>query len=385
MQLITPPNAQHGMDLASTRGTDEAPLPPKPRAWSSGHGVQLYETEEFLHQCVGQYLADGVKAGQPVVIVATPEHRAAFAVEMRKHGIDPDELVSGRDIVWLDARETLAKFCDGKTPNEERFGKVIGAVLDEFAKNRPYVLVRAYGEMVDLLWKDGNVTAAIALEAMWNALATRYSFNLLCAYSIQNFATEGQSEAFTMMCDAHHGVRPTEAYLTGDDDARLRQIAMMQQRALVLETEVARRRKVEAQLREALTQRRMAEDELRRRELELRDFLENGLEAMHWVAANGTILWANRAELEMLGYSRDELVGRHVSEFHVDQKAVADILARLSRGEDLRNVSALLRRKDGQTRRVLISSNVYWQDGKFVHTRCFTRDVTELSPATTNM
>jgi PAS domain S-box-containing protein len=88
-------------------------------------------------------------------------------------------------------------------------------------------------------------------------------------------------------------------------------------------------------------------------------------------------LWANRAELELLGYQRDEYVGRHISEFHADPAVCADILARLSRGETLRNYEARLRRKDGATRHVLIDSNVLFRDGKFVHTRCFTRDVTE--------
>ena len=355
-----------------------APLPARSRAWSSGHSVQLYETEEFLGQCVGQYLADGINSGQPVLIVATPEHRERFAAEMRNRGVEPNDLVTGRDIMWLDARETLAQFATGSTLSEERFEAVMGGVLDEFAKNRPYMLARAYGEMVDLLWKDGNTTGAVQLEEMWNALAARYSFNLLCTYSIRNFVSDAHAEAFKAMCDTHHAVRPTESYLHGDDEARLRQIALLQQRGLVLENEVARRRKLETQLRDSLSQRRLVEEELRRRELELRDFLENGLEPMHWVAANGTILWANRAELDMLGYSRDEFVGHHVAEFHVDQRVITDILNRLSRGEDLRNYQATLRCKDGSTRRVLINSNVYWQDGKFVHTRCFTRDITDL-------
>lgn len=365
------------MDFSSLAAAD-APLPAQTRPWSSGHGVQLYESEAFLRDTAAGYLVDGVRAGQPVLIIATPEHRDGFTQNMRKRGVDPDELVAGRDIVWLDARETLARFTTARGLNEEQFEAVIGAVLEEFAKNRPYMLARVYGEMVDLLWQDGNITAALELERMWNALAARYSFNLLCAYSIHHFANEGHAEAFNTICEAHHMVRPTEAYLRGDDDARLRQIAVLQQRALVLETEVARRRKLESQLRDALAQRKRVEDEWRRRELELRDFLENGLEPMHWVAGNGIILWANRAELDMLGYARDEFVGHHVAEFHADQKAIADILTRLSRGEDLRNVPATLRRKDGSTRRVLINSNVLWQDGKFVHTRCFTRDITAL-------
>jgi PAS domain S-box-containing protein len=364
-------------DLPAAPGKD-APLPPRPRPWSNGHGVQLYETEQFLQECVGQYLADGVKAGQPLLVIATAEHRQSFSAEMRRGGVEPDELVAGRDIVWLDARETLAKCSSGATVVEERFETVCGGALGELARNRPYVLVRAFGEMVDLLWKDGNVSAANAVERMWNTLAARHSFNLLCAYSVQNVHNEAESESFKAMCDAHDSVRPTETYLQGDDDARLREIALLQQRALVLENEVARRHKLETQLRDALVQRRLVEEELRRRELELRDFLENGLEPMHWVGPTGIITWANRAELEMLEYTRDEFVGHHVSEFHADQKAIADILARLTRGEELRNVPAVLRRKDGTTRHVLINSNVYWQDGKFVHTRCFTRDVTGL-------
>src|ERR671923_232279 len=70
---------------------------------------------------------------------------------------------------------------------------------------------------------------------------------------------------------------------------------------------------------------------------ELEDFFENGSIPMHWAAADGTILRANRAELELLGYAREEYVGRHIAEFHVDQAVIADILARLARNEVIRD------------------------------------------------
>jgi PAS domain S-box-containing protein len=110
---------------------------------------------------------------------------------------------------------------------------------------------------------------------------------------------------------------------------------------------------------------------------ELTRFLENAAIALHWVGANGTILWANRAELKLLGYTQEEYIGHNITEFHVDAPAITDILSRLKRGEELREYQARLRAKDGSVRYVSIISNVYSKDGRFVHTRCFTRDITE--------
>lgn len=113
-------------------------------------------------------------------------------------------------------------------------------------------------------------------------------------------------------------------------------------------------------------------------EAELAEFLENAEMPLHWVAPDGTILWANRAELELLGYTREEYVSRHIADFHADRDVIDDILARLGRGESLHNREARLRHKDGSIHNVLISSNVLWRDGAFVHTRCFTADITDL-------
>jgi PAS domain S-box-containing protein len=130
-----------------------------------------------------------------------------------------------------------------------------------------------------------------------------------------------------------------------------------------------------------VTEYQRAQEHLRRAERELRDFVDNATVGMHWVGPDGIILWANRAELEMLGYSRDEYIGRHIAEFHADPPAIEDILRRLTKGETLHEYSARLRCKDGSVRDVLINSNVLWEGGKFIHTRCFTRDITERQQA----
>jgi PAS domain S-box-containing protein len=125
-----------------------------------------------------------------------------------------------------------------------------------------------------------------------------------------------------------------------------------------------------------VTELRLARDELVRKSDELADFIENAAIGLHCVGPDGTIVWANQAELDLLGYSREEYVGRNIAEFHADPPVIDDILQRLKRNEELHSYEARLRCKDGSIRWVLLSSNVLWRDGRFVHTRCFTRDIT---------
>ncbi len=109
----------------------------------------------------------------------------------------------------------------------------------------------------------------------------------------------------------------------------------------------------------------------------LRDFVENAPVAMHWADSDGRVLWANAAELALLGYPAHEYIGHQIGEFHADAAAAERILAMLRANIPLHDHEARLRRRDGSMRDVLISSNAYFRDGRFVHTRCFTRDITE--------
>ena len=126
-----------------------------------------------------------------------------------------------------------------------------------------------------------------------------------------------------------------------------------------------------------IAERRKAEVALLQSEGELSEFFENATVGLHWVGPDGTVLRINRTELEMLGYTREEYVGRHIAEFHADSEVIADILRRLHAGEELHDYEARMRCKDGSIRHVLLNCNVRWEDGKFIHIRCFTRDVTD--------
>jgi PAS domain S-box-containing protein len=330
--------------------------------------VQFYETDDFLFEAVADFFAEGLKAGHPAIMIATDAHRDGFHNSLKQKGVD------GSPIIYADARETLATFMDGSLPNEAAFRGSVGGLIARSATGGGPASIRAYGEMVDLLWRDGNPEGAIRLEELWNDLLREDGFSLLCAYPMGNFYKEAHCAPFDRVCATHSHVVP-EGLGSHDDDARAREIAFLRQRAGALAAEVEHRKELEMALRESRAARRETEDALRRSERDLKDFVENATVGLHWVGGDGTILWANDAELKLLGYSRDEYVGRKITEFHADREVIDDILRRLHANEEIREREARLIARDGSIRYVEISSSAQFQDGQFKHTRCFTHDI----------
>lgn len=108
----------------------------------------------------------------------------------------------------------------------------------------------------------------------------------------------------------------------------------------------------------------------------LGEFFENAPLGLHFVGPDGTILRANRAELVMLGYEADEYVGKNIADFYVDPQAAADVMHRLRSGHELHEFETAMRCKDGSIKHVSLTSNGRFEDGRFIHARCFTRDIT---------
>lgn len=123
------------------------------------------------------------------------------------------------------------------------------------------------------------------------------------------------------------------------------------------------------------------EKELIKKIDDLNDFIENAALPLHWVNGSGIITWANQVELDLLGYSKEEYVGKHISAFHADKEVIEEILHRLINKQTLINYPARLLTKNGEIKHVLINSNVLWDGDTFVRTRCFTRDITDLKKA----
>jgi hypothetical protein len=199
---------QHA-ELAETLAQSACRLGPT-RPLLTGHDVLFYRTEAFLVRAVVNFLADGMRSGQPAIIVATESHRKAFMAGLRARGLDPDQIFSDRQAIWLDAREALAAFMEGGLPNRDLFMSTVGNVFDTLIAKRSYVIVRGYGEMVDLLYRDGNHEGAILVEQLWNEVADRYQYSLLCAYCLDNFLHKKGRESLRRVCDHHTHALPAE-------------------------------------------------------------------------------------------------------------------------------------------------------------------------------
>jgi PAS domain S-box-containing protein len=331
------------------------------------HTVQFYGDDSFLLDGLNRFIGAALGSGDSAIVIATKPHRDGLAQRLRACGLDLTVATQQGRYISLDAAETLAKFMVDGWPDGKRFHDVVGSVVKQSrlaCRGGDQSRIAAFGEMVALLWADGKSEAAIRLEQLWNELARTEDFHLHCAYPIAFFYENQHAELIAKVCAEHSHVIPDETYMSlATDQERLRSVTLLQQKAQALATEVAERKK--------------AQYALQLREAELTDFLENALIGMHWVASDGTILWANKTELKMLGYEREEYIGHHISEFHADQQAIEDILQRLGRYEELHGYETSLRCKDGITRHVRIHSNVFAQNGRFVHTRCFTVDVTD--------
>jgi MEDS: MEthanogen/methylotroph, DcmR Sensory domain len=176
-----------------------------------GHDVQFYRTDAYLTRAVVDFLATGLRAGQPLIVIATEPHRRAFAEGLRAQGVDPEELFSDRFVLWLDARSALSSFMEGGMPNRELFQATVGSVFEKVLDKRSYVIVRAYGEMVDLLASEGNVDGAVMLERLWNELADRYRYSLLCGYSVDRLFHHAGEDGLSRVLSHHTHVLPLEA------------------------------------------------------------------------------------------------------------------------------------------------------------------------------
>jgi PAS domain S-box-containing protein len=330
------------------------------------HWVQFYESDAFLADKVVSFVADGLAVGESAVLIATEPHRVLFAERLRAVRSDLDQLLESGRVVMLDARTVLGTLMVDGVPDADAFTRNVGNVVMTMARATPGKPLRAYGEMVDVLWRRGDKLAALRLEELWNELRLKVEFKLLCAYGLEAFFGGG---GLSEVCGTHsHVLSPERVHADAPDI-----------RALV--AEIALRTETERQLRRVNAELRIAQERERATKEDLEELLDTAAIAIHRVDPDGIIRYANRAELEMLGYTADEYVGRHITEFHVDMPVIEDMLVRLTRGETLRDHEARLRTKDGSIRHVQVNSNIQQRTGERPLTRCFTRDVTALKEA----
>ena len=272
------------MNTATVPNRDETFLAAIPRSGESdpgAHAVQFYTDSSFFLDELSRFVGTALVAGDAAVVIATKAHRDGLAQRLQSRGFDTARATEQGRYVALDAAETLAKIMRDGWPDAALFTQVIGSVLGQAAtaardKNSP---ISAFGEMVTLLWQQGNPEAAVRLEQLWNDIGRVYPISLRCAYPISIFDREEHGGLFLRICAEHSHVIPVESYTAlGTDEQRLRSISHLQQRAQALETEVTERKRVEetlrrtqAQLESVVEQRTSALRQLSSRLLSLQD------------------------------------------------------------------------------------------------------------------
>jgi hypothetical protein len=176
----------------------------------AAHAVQVYGDVSELADSVSKFLAVGFDLGEPAVVIATPEHWEQFGERLAEHEWTASRIAESGLLFCADAETTLAAIMDGDRPATERFEAVVGGLMDRVAKRFPRRRIRAFGEMVDTLCENGNPRAAAELEELWNRMARRRSFSLLCGYRIDVFDRRAQLSLLPDICRSHSHVLPAD-------------------------------------------------------------------------------------------------------------------------------------------------------------------------------
>lgn len=155
------------------------------RAEPEQHFVQLYGADDkLLTRHVSRYLAEGVRRGDGLVLIATPGHAEAIVRDLSERSTDAEQALAEGRLLVLDAQQTLDRFLVNGTPDRSRFRSVVGAALQAARTRSLTGRLRAFGEMVALLWTSGQRAEAIRLEELWNELLAGSDCSLFCAYPI---------------------------------------------------------------------------------------------------------------------------------------------------------------------------------------------------------
>jgi hypothetical protein len=187
-------------DRSFSEGDSESLSPAATPEQGQFHAVRFYQDRESLARIVGRFLGEGFVAGSPAVVIATPEHRDAIGRALAAQSFDVDRLEATGELIVVDADRVLAAFMVDGMPERGLFESAVVPLLEKACRGRTDCVVRAYGEMVDVLWKGGHTVAAVRLETLWNQLAQSHAFALLCGYSMGHFYKDAAQQ---QICRQH--------------------------------------------------------------------------------------------------------------------------------------------------------------------------------------
>lgn len=184
----------------------ELASPNRPLFWgelaASEHCVQIYTDDSTFLDALHDFVAGGLVRDESVVVILTPRHRQGLEERLAFSRL---RAAGAGRYIPLDAEETLARFMVGAWPDDCRFERVVTAILNDARRDTRGV--RAFGEMVAVLWAQGHHAATARLEYLWSDFVRRHEFPLVCAYPRVGF-TEDPAAAILSVCAAHSRVIP---------------------------------------------------------------------------------------------------------------------------------------------------------------------------------
>ena len=175
------------------------------------HLVQLYDAGGLsLARNVGRYLWEGLKRGDRILLIATHSHWDLFRRNLDLLQAGDAGCLPSNEVHFLDARETLSAITHNGEPDWNRFELVIRDALRSIRPGRNFAGIRAYGEMVALLWEARQFASAIRLEQFWNRLLAQSRISLYCSYAIDVFGREFHPDALEALLRTHTHLVPAE-------------------------------------------------------------------------------------------------------------------------------------------------------------------------------
>ena len=174
------------------------------------HIVQLYQDEQFLCDAVAEYLAPGLASGEGALVITRAASGVRFEDALVGRGVDAAAAKADGQLVVLDAEEMLESVMQGELPEWSAFHSAVGGAIA--TQRLDYPTVRAYGDMVDVLWQQGRREAALRLEEYWNELARLQTFSLLCAYRMDSLDAASYGGPLQSVCKAHTHLIPASDY-----------------------------------------------------------------------------------------------------------------------------------------------------------------------------